>query len=270
MAESNDSPSAEDSDALELKEHQDAAQLSPVGMLVRDLLAKMNAAGEDAEEAYQEALAALRKRPIEAVIELARQECAYCPQDYPTRWAVVYAVTTLEHRAAIPLLKSIVLTPIPPERNRDPHASTVAEETVIRTTAVDGIAFLALQGENEAIEALMEFLDLPSFSIRRATIQGLLGSPKGDDLRDRIARCLPKDQQFLLEIKPIDVRKALQVENPQQHLSEAGRADSKPAPPDARNRRPTKQADTQHRDGTSHNGESPKAGDQQDQGTPEA
>ena len=246
--ESNVSPSGEGSDQLQVRERE-AARLSPMGTMVRDLLAKMNAGGDDAEDEYQQALKKLREQPIDAVIELARQECSCRTEDYSTRWAVVYAAAALEHRAALPLLKNIVLTPIPPERNEDPHASTVGEETIIRTTAVDGVAALARRGEEDAVEALKEFVDLPSFSIRRAAIQGLLASPRGDDLRNRLRECLPKDQAFLLDLKRIDVRDAPQVDDPQRHLSEAGRYATKASSPDLQDRRRS-QATAERREGS--------------------
>lgn len=242
--EIDNSPSAEASDSLQPEEHDKPEQLSPVGVLVHDLLVKMNAAGDDAEKEYQQALEELRKHPMDAVIELARQEGACCNTDYATRWAVVYAAAKLEHPAALELLRSIVLTPIQAEQNEDPHASTVAEETIIRTTAVDGVATLARDGNDDAIETLLSFLELPSFSIRRAAVHGLLTSPKGDDLRDRIAKCLPKDQRFILDLKKVDVRKVPQVEDPRRHLSETARADCKPAPPDAQDRRKIEQEDS--------------------------
>jgi hypothetical protein len=233
--DSNVSPSGEQSDQLHVRE-RDTAHLSPMGAMVRDFLSRMNAGGDDAEEEYQQALRMLRERPFDAAIELARQECSTRPEDYATRWAMVYAAAALEHRAALPLLKNIVLTPIPPERSDDPHASTVAEETIIRTTAVDGIAALARRGEEEAVEALQEFVDLPSFSIRRAAIHGLLASPRGDDLRNRLRECLPKDQVFLLDLKQVDVRDAPQVGDPQRHLSDVGRYANKAGSPDLQDR----------------------------------
>jgi hypothetical protein len=54
------------------------------------------------------------------------------------------AAAELQHPAALPFLFNLVLTPIPPEESPDPHSfSTVAEETILRTTAVEGIGHLA-------------------------------------------------------------------------------------------------------------------------------
>ncbi|MEO8496157.1 MAG: hypothetical protein ABI614_13890 [Planctomycetota bacterium] len=225
------SPLADDFDSLKVREPAQPQRLSAVGELVRQVLVAMNVSGEDAEESYQRSVAAVRRHPVEAVIEIARMECMCLSTDYAARSALVYAACELEHRAALPLLKSAVLTPIPAERFTDPRSSTVAEETIIRTTAVDGVATLARQGDKDVIDLLFEFLAVPSISIRRAAVQGLLGSPQGDDLRGRIAECLPKDQRFLLDLKKLDVREAAQIDDPRRHLSEKGREDKKPAAP---------------------------------------
>src|SRR3712207_8247200 len=52
------------------------------------------------------------------------------------------------------LFRSFVRTPIPLERSKDSHSfSTVAEETILRTTAVDGVEQLAAEGNDDAREA---------------------------------------------------------------------------------------------------------------------
>lgn len=241
-ATNDTSPTADDFDSLKVREAAQPQSLSPVGELVRQVLVTMNASGEDADEAYQRSVAAMREHPVEAVIEIARLESMCLARDYAARSALVYAACELEHRAALPLLKSVVLTPIPPEENADPHASTVTEETIIRTTAVDGVVILARQGDKDVIDLLFDFLDVPSMSIRRAAVQGLLASPQADDLRGRIAECLPKNQRFLLDLKKLDVRKAAQIDDPQQHLSEKGREDKKPVAPELNARGKLQQA----------------------------
>lgn len=233
----DNSPMANDFDSLIVREAAQRQSLSPIGELVRQVLVTMNASGDDAEETYQRSVAAMREHSAGAVIEIARLECMCPASDYATRSALVYAACELEHRAALPLLKSVVLTPIPPEQNSDFHASTVAEETIIRTTAVDGVAILARKGEKDVIDLLFEFLEIPSISIRRAAVQGLLASPQGDDLRGRVAECLPKNQRFLLDLKKLDVQEAAQIKEPQRHLSQKGREDRKPAAPDFNERR---------------------------------
>ena len=226
-------PGHDGPDSLRLPEREEPQRLGPTRQLLANFLEVMNASGDDAEEAYAAALGALRERATEAVLEVARWEGACPTWDYPTRWGLIHAAAALEHPAAIPLFRSLVLTPIPPERGVDPHSfSTVAEETILRTTAVDGVAVLARAGNREAIETLLEFLSVASFSVKRAVVQGLLAAEHGESLRDRIEKRLCPEDRMLLDIRPLDVRKVTQIDDPEANLSETGRADAVPPTPD--------------------------------------
>jgi HEAT repeat protein len=183
----------------------------------------MSATGDDADDQYRRALADLRKHADLVVVEIARSHGECNARDYPTRWAHVYAASELRHPATLPFLRNLVSTPIPPEESPDPHSlSTVGEETILRTTAVEGIGFLA-RDRADATDALFEVLRQPSLSLRRAAVQSLLATPRGRKLRARIAKALPEEQQFLLALKAVDVRNVPQIKNPERHLSEAGR-----------------------------------------------
>jgi HEAT repeat protein len=237
--ETDSSPGAEIADTL--RPGPDARQLpvSPAGQLLMNFLEAMNAAGDEAEAAYKEAVSALRERADDVVVEIARQENRCRTRDYSTRWGLIYAASELEHPTSLPFFRSVVLTPIPPEESDDPHSfSTVAEETILRTTAVDGVARLAAEGNREAVEALLAFLSVPSFSVKRAAVQGLLAVRQGESLRDRIEERLCPEDRFLLEIRPLDVRRATQIDNPEADLSEEGRTAVKERPPDLPDRAP--------------------------------
>jgi len=191
---------------------------SPAGVRLRNFVATMNAQGKDAQEEYERALFQLRKMPEEAVLEIARAEKACSIDDYSTRWFLIFAATELKHPAALPLFRQVVLTPIPPERSPEPHSlSTVEEETIIRTTAVDGIGTLAKENP-EALKMLFEFLAIPSFSIKRAAVQAILAVHKDQKTVAEIAQILPKDMRFLLDLKPKDVREVPQITEPQKYL----------------------------------------------------
>jgi HEAT repeat protein len=220
--ESQAPPSA--SDALRQPERPRVRALdSPAGILLRNFFAAMSAAGDDAEEQYRRALIDLRKQADVVVVEIARAHSDCNARDYPTRWAHVHAAAELRHPAALPFLRNLILTPIPPEESPDPHSfSTAAEETILRTTAVEGIGHLA-RDRADAIEALFEALKQPSLSIRRAAVQSLLASSRGRRLQARIAKALPEDQRFLLALKAVDVRDVPQIKRPERQLSEAGR-----------------------------------------------
>ncbi|HEX5185962.1 MAG TPA: HEAT repeat domain-containing protein [Nitrososphaeraceae archaeon] len=193
--------------------------ISHTKSILDNFLNSINALGEDAQKIYDENLQELRKKPEDIVIEIAREEKIVEISDYAKRWSLIYTATELKDRASLPLLKNIVLTPIPPEKSKDPHSfSTVAEETILRTTAVDGVRSLAEQGDKEALKSLFEFVSIPSISIRRAAVQAILSTSKGKEVREKLKELLPNEQHFLLDLKPIDVRDVPQIKNPKQHL----------------------------------------------------
>lgn len=206
----------------------DGAQGSLDARITR-YLRTLYAVGDDADDRHTRALENLRRNPAETVVALARAEASSQPRDYPRRWALVYATTRLDHDAALPYLRALILNPFPSEDTRDPHARTVArEETILRTTAIEGLARLAGRGNKGALDALFEALDIPSISIRRASIQALLSVEP--EYRERIAERLPADFRYLLDVRPAPVTKIPQVKNPRKHLREA-KPTEKPVPP---------------------------------------
>jgi hypothetical protein len=191
--------------------------------LLQNFFVAMNAAGDDAEEEYRRVLADLRRQAELVVVEIARAQGDCNARDYPTRWAHVHAAAELRHPAALPFLRNLILTPIPPEESPDPHSfSSVGEETILRTTAVEGIGYLA-KDRADATEALFEALKQPSLSIRRAAVQSLLATSRGRRLQARIRKALPEEHQFLVDLRAVDVRDVPQIKRPERHLSEAGR-----------------------------------------------
>ncbi len=207
---------------------------SPAGVALANVIAAMNRPGDDAEAEYQRSLGELRRQAETVVIEIARASKDCDEADYPSRWALVHVAAELRHPAALPFLRNLVETPIPPEQSKDPHSfSTVAEETILRTTAVEGVGELAGEHKNrEAQEALWEFLKQPSLSIRRAAVQSLYGAAGSSKrVRDRMASLLPENERFLLDLKRVDVTDVPQVSRPQRHLSQAGREGRAEPPP---------------------------------------
>jgi hypothetical protein len=231
MPESFGPPSASDSLQGD-RTRPEPRPASQAAVLLANFFAAMNAAGDDAEDEYRAATAALRKDADIVMVEIARADNDCDRRNYPQRWAHVHAAAELRHPAALPFLRNLVLTPIPPEESTDPHSfSTVAEETILRTTAVEGAGALAAGGNRAALDALLEFLTQPSLSVQRAAVQSILKTPRGTRLRKRMEALLPGDRHFLLDLKPIDVREAPQIRRPERKLSEAGRrARIEPAP----------------------------------------
>jgi len=207
------------------------------GRLLKNFLLAMNSVGDDAQEIYKETLEELKKYAEDILVEIARAEGATEQSDYPFRWALVHTASELRHPVALGFLRSLVLSPIPPEKSKDPHSfSTVAEETILRTTAVEGVEYLSEMGIEEAKKTLFEFLQLPSISIRRASIQAILATVHDDSKLKEMKSLNPREQQFLLSIKRVDVKDVPQIKEPQKDLKEEARDAIKKEPPKIRER----------------------------------
>ena len=229
--EGSEPPRASNSLVARPQERGRATQ-SPAAILLSNFMTAMGASGDGAEQAYQTALRQLRERADSVMVEIARKDSACAGRDYPTRWAFVHAAAELKSPAALAFLTNLVLSPIPPEESADTHSfSTVAEETILRTTAAEGVGALAQANNRAALAALFEFLKQPSISIRRAAVQSILRTSRGRTMRRRIAAILPQDQQFLLDLKPMSVGKVPQIKRPERHLTEAARRRRTEAPP---------------------------------------
>jgi hypothetical protein len=188
---------------------------------LRDVLAAMYGTGRDAQERHDEAVENLRREPREMTVAII---AAYgrCPAgDYPGRQALVYAAGVMRDAGTLPFLASVALSEVPPEASSDSHSfSTVAEETIIRMSAVDGIAYHASRGDKEALEILLRCVESRAFSVRRAAVTGLLATEQGKKLRPRLEAMIPKEQHFVFHLKQIHVSEAIQVKDPRRHLVE--------------------------------------------------
>lgn len=177
--------------------------------------------GPDAQFEYDRAVLAIRKIPEAILIEIAQALGKCESHDYPTRWALTFAASELRHRSALSLLASVVDTPLPSEPQPPSHGfSVVANETVLRTTAIEGIGHLAREGHKEALEVLFRVLREPSISLRRASVQAILGVRRSSALIKRLKASLPPENHFLLELKRAKVTEVPQIPRPQQYLSE--------------------------------------------------
>ena len=194
-------------------------------------LRTLNETDDEAETRQAKALDELRSEAGEAVVALAKAEASARPHDYPLRWALVYAATRMYHESALPYLRELILAPIPPPAGGGAHhASLAREETILRTTAIEGIGLLAERGNQRALEALFEFLDIDSLSVRRASIQAILAVDP--DARDRIAERLPSQFHYLLDIRRAPVEQVPQIKNAEEHRAKKETAGRKPPPPE--------------------------------------
>jgi hypothetical protein len=184
------------------------------------VLVGLYANGEDVQFRYDQAIENLKRDPEEMMVAIIAAYGHCRASDYPQRHALVMAASVMNHESALPFLGSVALSDIPPEAASDPHSfSTVAEETIIRMSAVDGIAQHASRGVRHAIDLLLRCVESSAFSIRRAAVTGLLATPEGQRLRPQMEAFIPKDQHFIFDLKKVPVREAIQVKDPTQHLT---------------------------------------------------
>lgn len=179
-----------------------------IGELVTQAAETMAASGEDAERNYQRSLDRLRERAAEVVSAVGEQYDALAEDQYLERWGMVQLLTDLRHSATVPVLENVLRQPIPPERSEDPAhgVSTVGEEVIIRTTAVEALARLASAGDSAAKELLLRQIRHEVFTVRRAAVQAI--AETGDtDLTSRVREELSgTEDERLLSIRRVDVR----------------------------------------------------------------
>jgi hypothetical protein len=188
------------------------SQDETLNALIVEAINRMGGTGEDADVNYRRALDELGKRAEEA-LDVIVAEYGALPEDrYLDRWSLVQLLSELRRPEAAPALNRIIASRIPAEKARGSHdASTVTEEVIIRTTAVEGVVRLSADGVEEARKILLRHARNRTFSIRRASVQGLLET--GDDADKRELRALLKErgEQGLLRIKRMDVSEVPQA-----------------------------------------------------------
>lgn len=173
---------------------------------------RMGGAGDGAEDAYQRALAALKERADGAIDVIVDEYDSLPEEGYLDRWSLVHLLSELRSPAAVKALNRIVTSRIPAEKQKESHdSSTVTEEVIIRTTAVEGVVRLSADGVEEARTVLLRHARHRVFSIRRAAVQGLMETGTDDDRKQLRALLKERGDQGLLKIRRIDVREAPQA-----------------------------------------------------------
>ncbi len=183
-----------------------------VTALIVEAVNRMSGAGEPAEEDYRVCIDRLCRK-TKLVSGIIQAEYFDMPEDaYLDRWALVMLAVELEDSRSLGFLEEILASAIPEEKSKDPHSfTTVGEEVMIRTTAIEGLERMAANGNEKAVKLLLHNIGHETFSIRRAATQALLAIG-GEDMREKLASELPKRHHNLLKIHRTDVREAEQAE----------------------------------------------------------
>ncbi|HEX4697211.1 MAG TPA: hypothetical protein VH254_06025 [Candidatus Udaeobacter sp.] len=211
-SKSSDTPFLASPDTLETQrvEHPFSFRSSKdekLNGLIVEAINRMGGVGDDAEENYRRTLSSLRKSGL-SVLELIAAEYEDLPEDsYLDRWSLVQLLAELRYPEAVKPLNRIIAARIPAEKLRKSHdMSTVGEEVMIRTTAIEGLVRLSADGVAEAREALLRHAGHRTFSIRRACVQGLMQTGTDDDKRKLRRLLKERKEEGLLKIKQVNVR----------------------------------------------------------------
>ncbi|MFG2138256.1 hypothetical protein [Streptomyces sp. NPDC048650] len=203
-----------------------------LGTALAEALYAMSGTGAYAEENYERALDALHGYPSEEVAALLQRGWDTLPESaYPDRWGVVQLLTDLRLPTATDVFGTILATPIPPERApEDAHRfSTVGEEIILRTTAVEGLARLAAQDDAGAVDLLIRQVTGGHRSVQVASVMALrvLGEDAGVD----VSILVPEEDQELLRIRRSDVARLPRGYDVDDLRTPGAGAEGPPAPP---------------------------------------
>lgn len=208
--QSSDAPRLGTDDTFAPQEAARAAKPRPDPNNIQDsvdaALSQMSAAGADAELNYQQALRGLASNPQAAVTAVVDRYRAADEDQYIERWTQVHLLADLRDSNAAAIFDTIVSTPIPPEQAPGMVTySTVGEEVMIRTTAIEGLTRLAAQGDRQALDLLRKHTRHDAFSVKRAAIQGYIEAA-GAGARDELRKTLPQEDHFILDLRRAEVQ----------------------------------------------------------------
>lgn len=213
-----DTPTIDINDALKVKtvahpfHFREYANEQEITELIVEAVNRMSGAGECAEEDYRVAIDRLC-RQASLASRIIQAEYFDLPEDaYLDRWALVMLTAELRDSRSLGFFEKILASAIPEERSQAPHSFTsVGEEVMIRTTAIEGLERMAADGDEKAEQLLLRNIHHDAFSIRRAATLALLAIG-GEDMRKKLEEALPERHHDLLKIRRTDVRKAEQAE----------------------------------------------------------
>jgi hypothetical protein len=212
-----------DGDSVMVREQRTIPDVTGDERLYRRLLdavAVMTSGGVHADDSYQRTLRDIRE-DTEFIEILLRTADSLPEEAYEERWALTQLAVDLQHPRTAEYLADLVRRPVPPERAEDPgHGqSTVTEEVILRTTAIEGLARLAREGADAThgrieslLGALLETLDsTPYLSLRRAAWFALVDSGDQDALSRARELLASRGEEWVTTMRRIPVEEAPQA-----------------------------------------------------------
>src|SRR4051812_46224478 len=182
-------------------------QLSAVAQHVHDAVAQMHTVGGAGSAAT---LSILRQNIAQAVPTIEQLYRAAPTSNYTERWSLVKVMVDLHHPSALASLNTIVNTPLPNVKGEE-APFTLAEETIIRTTAAEEIGRQAGAGQADALALLLKNCQNPVFSVKQTSVQAYLAHG-GLNARATLEKLLPANERFILDIRAIGPAELAQPE----------------------------------------------------------
>ena len=173
----------------------------------------------------------LKKNPEPVIEEINRAYESAPIKAYHLRWAVVNLATMLENNSALSFFDRVIRADIPKEASKDLHRySTVQKELMIRIRAVEGVKTLASSGDEDARKHLLDYVESTHFSIRKSAALSLLSLSNGAGYKERIARLIPSNENFIFDIKETKVEEAGIIKHPVAAVRSSAEKDHSSAP----------------------------------------
>lgn len=175
----------------------------------------MTAGGVRAEEAYLATLDRVRGDEEFAAVTVKTAQ-ALDEDAYQERWALTQLAIDLEHPVVVEYLADLVRRPVPQERAEDPShgLSTVTEEVILRTTAMEGLARLQRR-DVDSTDVLLEAIAAGEYvPLRRAAWFALLDGGRDDAIERAKALLQERGDEWITQISRLPVEEAPQAERP--------------------------------------------------------
>jgi hypothetical protein len=182
-----------------------AVEASPVAQQISDAVTLMHTLRETD---YAATLGKLRQNVVETTPTLEKLYHAVPEHNYIERWSLVKVMVDLHDASTLTNLHAIVNTPMP-TGPVEPTPFTLAEETIIRTTAAEEIGRQAGAGHKEALPLLLKNCQNPVFSVRQASVQAYL-SYGGPAARATLEKLIAPNEHFILDIRAISAAELTQ------------------------------------------------------------
>jgi len=201
-------------DALNIRERRRYPDVSGDERLygtLNEALAAMTGGGPDADEIYSRVVDRLRGDE-EFIILVLKTLDAVEESAYLERWALIQLVIDLAHPIAGEYLAEFVRRPIPEERAEDTAhgVSTVTEEVILRTTAIEGLARL-LRRDFDSTPVLLEVVGSSDHvAMRRAAWFALVDGGRADGVEQARELLDKSDFGWIATLKRIPVQEAEQ------------------------------------------------------------